>query len=242
MSRIILTDPHGCLETLKALDAKLPSGVPRTIAGDLIDRGPNSAGVIDFVREKGWDCVLGNHEVMMLRELSFTTGDTLDYKVMDYMHGIWEMNGGTKCLDSYKDASGKMDVYKLQEHYNWLKNLPYFLEYPELKNGDGQHLLVTHTTAAGVWGKASPDTEQFKETVTWDRVDFPKKIKNIFNVYGHTPQPDQATIKDHFACIDTGAYFQRKPYGKLTALQFPEMIVYEQENIEKTEIKPRRGY
>jgi len=40
------------------------------------------------------------------------------------------------------------------------------------------------------------------------------------------------TIMQNFACIDTGGCYKRGPYGRLTALQYPEMIVYTQENIE----------
>lgn len=235
MSRIILTDPHGCYKTLMALIAKLPKGVPLTFAGDLIDRGPNSREVIEFVKKGKHDCVVGNHEVMMLDELSFGKDEKGEYhKVTGYHDGIWLMNGGDKCLDSYQDENGAMDLKTLKAHYKWLKKLPYYLEYPELKNKDGMHLLVTHTTAAYVWDEEgiSKDSPHFKGSVTWERVGFPRKIDGIYNVYGHTPQADKATVKEHFACIDTGAYFKRKPYGKLTALQFPEMVVFEQENVE----------
>lgn len=235
MSRIILTDPHGCRKTLDALLAKLPIGIPLTFAGDLVDRGPNSRGVIQLVKDLRADCVVGNHEVMMMNELSFGTDEKGDFhKVRSYHDGIWLMNGGDKCLDSYQDADGKMDLKTLKEHRDWLHTLPYYLEYPELKDKHGQHLLVTHTTAAYVWDEEgiSKDSPQFRDAVTWERVGFPRKIDGIFNVYGHTPQADKATVKDHFANIDTGGYYKRKPYGRLTALQFPEMITYVQENVE----------
>jgi len=247
MSRIILTDPHGCYKTLLALVAQLPPGIPLTFAGDLIDRGPDSKSVIEFVKSGGYDCVVGNHEVMMLNELSFGEDEKGEYyRAKGYHDGIWIMNGGDKCLDSYrieeleelqsgeKIKTRPVELPILKEHYAWLKTLPYYLEYPELKDKKGQHLLVTHTTAAYVWDEEgiSKDSHQFKDAVTWERVGFPQKIPGIYNVYGHTPQADKATIKDHFACIDTGGYYKRKPYGRLTALQFPEMIVYTQENIE----------
>lgn len=234
MSRIILTDPHGCLKTLKALHAQLPAGIPITMAGDMIDRGPDSKGVIDYVKSNGWDCVVGNHEVMMLDELSFGSDENGEYHVVKGYHsGIWLMNGGDKCLDSY-EVDGVMDLAKLKEHCEYLKTLPYYIEYPELKDAKGRHLLVTHTTAAHVWDEPniSRDSNHFRGDVTWQRDPNPPKIDGIYNVYGHTPQRDKATIKDHFACIDTGAYFKRAPYGKLTALQWPEMIVFEQENVE----------
>lgn len=232
MSRIILTDPHGCYNTLMALVAKLPKGIPLTFAGDLIDRGPDSRKVVEFVKDGGYDCVVGNHEIMMLDELTFETDEKgIYYKVQGYHDGIWLMNGGTKCLDSY-EKDDEMCIAKLKEHQDWMRTLPYFIEYPELKDANGNHLLVTHSTAAEVWDKVPHDSRIFKNNVTWERTPFPKKINGIYNIYGHTPQADRATVKEHFACIDTGAYYNRKPYGRLTAIQFPEMIVFEQENIE----------
>lgn len=233
MSRIILTDPHGCYKTLMALVTKLPQGIPLTFAGDLIDRGPNSRDVVEFVKNGGHDCIVGNHEVMLLDELTFGSDEDGEYyNVVNYQTGIWLMNGGDKALDSYQDDTGEVNVAKLKEHYSWLKTLPYYLEYPELKDSQGRHLLVTHTTAAYIWDKAAHDSKEFQDHVTWERTPFPAKIEGIYNVYGHTPQAYGATVKEHFACIDTGGYFKRGPYGKLTALQFPEMIIFEQENIE----------
>lgn len=226
MSRIILSDIHGCYKTMLALVAKLPAGIPLTFAGDLIDRGLNSKDVIEFVKNGGHDCVVGNHEVMMLDELRI---DNDEIEVKSYEEGIWLMNGGEKTLDSYDTENG---IIKLKEHLEWIKTLPYYIEYPELKDVKGQHLLVTHTTAAEVWGKYESDTKIFKNAVIWERIAVPKKIKDVYSIYGHTPQKNKATIKDHFACIDGGVYLNRKPYGSLFALQFPEMIVYEQENVE----------
>jgi serine/threonine protein phosphatase 1 len=232
MSRIILTDIHGCYKTMLALIDKLPPGIPLTFAGDLIDRGPDSKSVVEYVKANKHDCVLGNHEVMMVQELEFDPDGA--YIRPSYMNGIWLMNGGDKCLDSYQNDNGDMDDITLRRHQRLMKTLPYYLEYPELKNDKGQHLLVTHTTAAHVWNdeEVSKDSPRFQDFVTWERDPFPAKIEGIYNVYGHTPQQYKATVKEHFACIDTGGYFKRENYGKLTALQFPEMIVYEQKNIE----------
>lgn len=237
MSRIVITDPHGCYDTLMALIAQLPKDVPITFAGDLIDRGPNSRKVIEFVKNGGYDCVRGNHEEMMINELEFRPDSNgADHYFVDDYNGIWSMNGGDVCLDSYyimKDGKNVIDVAALKEHQAWLKTLPFYLEYKDLKNSNGEHLLVTHSTAAHVWGEVSPDNPMFIHSVTWDRDPYPPKIEGIYNVYGHTPQKHGATVREHFACIDTGAYFKREAYGRLTALQFPEMITYVQNNVEK---------
>lgn len=233
MSRIIISDIHGCYNTLMALIEKLPTGIPVTFAGDLIDRGPDSAKVVDFVKNNGYDCVMGNHELMMIKEsLVGIDKDGKQYYTASYFDGIWLMNGGDKTLDSYMNSNTKMDSEMYKEHLDWLNTLPYYLEYPELKDKDGNHLLVTHSTAAEVWGIYSPESSIFQENVLWERKNFPAKIDGIFNVYGHTPQQYKATVKEHFACIDGGACFKRQPYGRMIALQYPEMILFEQENIE----------
>lgn len=233
MSRIILTDIHGCYKTMLALIAKLPPGIPLTFAGDMIDRGPGSAQVMDFIKNGGHDAVIGNHEVMMLDELRFDSDENGEYyEIPHFMTGIWLMNGGASALNSYKDATGEPSVAKLKEHFAWLETLPYFIEYPELVDAHGQTLLVSHSSAAEVW-KSEPDrnSQRFKMGICWSRPTFPSKIKGKFNVFGHTIN-DRPIIKEWWANIDTGACRKKAPFGRLTALQFPEMITYEQDYID----------
>lgn len=71
MSRhIIIGDVHGCLDELNELIEKVeyrPGGDELVFVGDLVDRGPDSAGVLRRARELGAVCVLGNHEWKHLR-------------------------------------------------------------------------------------------------------------------------------------------------------------------------------
>lgn len=232
MSRIIITDVHGCYKTLMALIAQLPPGIPITFAGDLIDRGPDSRKVIEFVKNGGYDCVKGNHEDMMVRDLGFDDKGTPS---VNYYHSDWTFNGGMKLLRNYENTPE--DDALLKEHHDWLAKLPIYLEYPELKNEAGMYLLVTHSTASEVWHRRHltnlDDRKQFEARIMWDRISFPAKIPNIYNCYGHTPQKHGPTIKEYFACLDTGCYMNRPEYGRLTALQFPEMLVYTQMNVEE---------
>ena len=75
-------DVHGCLDLLKRLEEKimlsardcgLNAGV--IFLGDYIDRGPNSAGVIDYLSGGSFaglpaDFLLGNHEDILLEALA----------------------------------------------------------------------------------------------------------------------------------------------------------------------------
>jgi len=69
---IIIGDVHGCYKTLQALLAKILLNHNEQICfvGDLIDRGPKSKEVVDFVRDRGHLCVKGNHEDMAVKSLN----------------------------------------------------------------------------------------------------------------------------------------------------------------------------
>jgi hypothetical protein len=62
---VAVGDVHGCLEELKELLRTLeyhPEKDRLVLLGDLVDRGPDSPGVVRFVRELGVECVKGNHD------------------------------------------------------------------------------------------------------------------------------------------------------------------------------------
>jgi diadenosine tetraphosphatase ApaH/serine/threonine PP2A family protein phosphatase len=71
---IFVGDVHGCVEELEELVARLELGEGDRFVflGDLVDRGPDSVGVVRRVREllkrhPGSVCVAGNHEEKNLR-------------------------------------------------------------------------------------------------------------------------------------------------------------------------------
>jgi len=67
---VVVGDVHGCLEELDELlrVVQLRPGFDRLVfVGDLLDRGPDSVGVVRRARELGALSVLGNHEDKHLR-------------------------------------------------------------------------------------------------------------------------------------------------------------------------------
>lgn len=67
---LVIGDVHGCLAELKALLREAgfrPYKDRLVLCGDLLDRGPDSIGVLRYVRSIGAECVLGNHEEKHLR-------------------------------------------------------------------------------------------------------------------------------------------------------------------------------
>lgn len=62
---IIVGDVHGCLDELKELIEKCnydPQTTSVVILGDLVNKGPYSAEVIQYVRQSGFYCIRGNHD------------------------------------------------------------------------------------------------------------------------------------------------------------------------------------
>ena len=77
----VIGDVHGCSEELATLlDLLTKEGVNSIFhVGDLVDRGPDSLGVVRLCRERSLRGVMGNHEWALLRKLDLLrAGKRLD--------------------------------------------------------------------------------------------------------------------------------------------------------------------
>jgi len=227
----IIGDVHGCLKTLKALISKIPEDAKIVFVGDLIDRGSKSAEVVKYIRTNGWDCVLGNHEYSMIENGKILLEDP---SLIDT--NVWTSNkykiGGLDTLKSYQSQDNPIERFK--DDIKWMKSLPLYLEYLNYKTNDNRTLVVSHSCIDSVWNLKDSDDEfdkeDFRTKVLYSRNQEPFDNKEIFNVFGHTPTKE-TIVKEHFANIDTGAYYKEK-YGILTALEFPSMILITQKNVD----------
>ncbi len=230
-SRIVIGDIHGCFDTLMELMKQFPKDVPVSFVGDLIDRGPKSKQVVDFVRDGKYDCVTGNHELLMVDEGPFP-----------YYRGIWGSNGGGATIQSYWDFFGDLEENgdkveaAARKDMKWFGTLPLFIEYPDCVNAEGRKLVISHSFIGNVWrwdeARRKNQANHFEEHIVWGR---PTKLKDnpdIYNIHGHTPQPLKPRIKSFYANVDTGAFHRGKGHGFLSAVQYPEMTVYRQRNID----------
>jgi serine/threonine protein phosphatase 1 len=210
--RIIIGDVHGHYDALLTLleTVALKKDDRVYFLGDLIDRGPKSAQVVQFVMDNHYPCLLGNHEAMLLDVVS-GSGTSVE------IYQGWLQSGGYATVESYQNRIPP-------EHIDWMKKLPLYIDL-----GD---LWLVH---AGVDPKLSLE-EQSSDQFCWIRADFHGIEKPYFRdkliITGHTItftlegiEPGQIAAGAGWLDIDTGAYHPRS--GWLTALDADSQTVYQ---------------
>lgn len=229
---LVIGDIHGCLSTLQALIAKAGPVDQIISAGDLIDRGPDSFGVIKYCIDNNIQVCLGNHELMALEAISKYLGPAYPYKRMDLLDSDWFANGGSGVFDS----CSKED---LQFMLDYFKSLPIYIKTDYTHNE--LPVVISHTClnnyAYDILNATQDDLRAHAESFVWSRTQAVNTAK-FFNIYGHTPT-DYLDIKGAVPRIsptginlDTGCVYQNNiDRGKLTAVLLPSMQIIQQERL-----------
>ncbi|NJK40291.1 MAG: serine/threonine protein phosphatase [Acaryochloridaceae cyanobacterium SU_2_1] len=209
--RVVVGDIHGHYQGLMDLMALLNLQPADQIyfLGDLIDRGPDSAKVVEFVKTNHYPALMGNHEEMMVSALMDNQPALLQ---------MWLQAGGRETLTSY--SSNQL----LWDHADWFKTLPTHLDL-------GNYWLVH----AGVHPELPLETQTSQE-FCWIRQEFHQMATPYFGskviIVGHTMtftfpgvNPGQIVQGAGWLGIDTGAYHHQS--GWLTALDIVAQQVYQ---------------
>ena len=211
-------DIHGRLDLLDPLLAKIAEDVraranKRTyivFLGDLIDRGPDSAGVVERLRSYRPDFatpifLAGNHEEVMLRVLQGEPDVLSD----------WLKFGGAECLASYGVDAGALTRMEPDKAVELLRSkVPSahveFLETFADTFRFGDYLFVHAGIRPGI-----PLEEQDQFDLRWIREPFLSGADEHgpIVVHGHTIV-NEVDERANRICIDTGAYHS----GILTAV------------------------
>ncbi len=185
---LAIGDIHGCLDLFdRLLDQVAPGPDDRLILlGDLIDRGPDSFGVIERVLAlrpvlPQLTVLRGNHEQMLLDYL--TGRDTL----------MFLANGGGATLSSYRRAG--FDTIP-DEHRDFFAGLP------SLHREDG-FIFVHAGLRPGI-----PVDQQQEDDLLWIRGPFLHSDWDFGAtvVFGHTPQAGILRRPGRIG-LDTGAVY-----------------------------------
>lgn len=206
-------DVHGRADLLGRMQRRIAADVelnpidgPLLIClGDYVDRGPDSAGVLDLLLEEapaGMEriALMGNHEELMLRFL-----------IDESAAPVWFANGGDATLesydidplDSYERARRQLDRLLPHRHRALLESLV-------LSHSEGDYFFVHAGVKPGVALE-----RQRREDLLWIRGEFlhSEADHGKVVVHGHsiTAEPE---IRSNRIGIDTGAYAS----GRLTCL------------------------
>ena len=217
----LIGDVHGCRDELAQLLAKLgyranesgayahPAGRTAVFLGDLVDRGPDSPGVLEIAMNMTQAgaalCLLGNHEYKLMRQMmgrnvtiSHGLAETLaqlEARPPDFRQKTLEFLQGL-------DAHYVLDQGKLVIAHAGLK-----AEY--------QGRESARSFQFALYGETTGETDEWglPERVDWAR-DYrgPAAV-----VYGHSPVPEARWFNNTIN-VDTGCVFG----GALTALRYPE--------------------
>jgi polynucleotide kinase-phosphatase len=212
----IIGDVHGCRAELEALLRELgwegtrhPEGRTAVFVGDLVDRGPDTPGVLrlvmDMVEAGTAICVAGNHEQKLVR--------AMNGRKVTVSHGLRESLDQLAAEPPEFVERAKAFMDGLLSHYRL----------------DGGRLVVAHAGLKEAYhGRASKRVRSFAlygdTTGETDEYGLPVRLPwareyrgRAMVVYGHTPTLRPEWINNTI-CLDTGCVFG----GHLTALRYPE--------------------
>jgi len=197
---LAIGDIHGCYTALTTLVRFAPYRDAETIVflGDYVDRGPQSADVLDWLvdekRDRDIVTLRGNHEVMML-----------DARARAVDLYSWLHFGGDTTLASYNDGRpGRLEDVP-NDHWEFLEQTESIFV--------AEDVFFVH---AGVAPYVPLDQQQ-DDTLYWQKLDAlaPPHESGKRMICGHTSQHSGIPLDlGHSVCIDTWVYGD----GWLTAL------------------------
>jgi protein phosphatase len=222
----VIGDVHGCraeLETLlvelgysltgdeqgRPTDAVHPDGRKAIFLGDLVDRGPDTPGVLRLVMGMvgGGNalCVPGNHESKLVK--------ALQRRKVQVTHGLAET------LTQLAEETPEFRAQAEQFCYDLVSHL--VLDDGGLVVAHAGLKEVYHGRASGrvrsfaLYGDTTGETDEFGLPIRYPWADDYRGKAMV--LYGHTPTPEPQWINNTM-CLDTGCVFG----GRLTALRYPE--------------------
>ncbi|WP_216209552.1 polynucleotide kinase-phosphatase [Amycolatopsis aidingensis] len=242
----VLGDVHGCRAELEELLGRLgyritrdaagrangashPDGRTAVFVGDLVDRGPDTPGVLRLVQGMvaAGDAlvVCGNHEQKLVRALRG--------RKVTVAHGLAESLDQLAVEDESFRAEVETFCDGLIAHYVL----------------DGGRLVVAHAglperyhgRASGrvrslaLYGDTTGETDEYGLPVRYPWAEDYRGRATV--LYGHTPVPEAEWVNGTM-CLDTGCVFG----GKLTALRYPEreLVSVEAQRVWYEPAKPLR--
>jgi serine/threonine protein phosphatase 1 len=199
-------DIHGCFDDLEAKLKKVKFDKTQDrlfCVGDLIDRGPQSELVINYLSQPWFFSVLGNHEQL------FLLANSKSIKRFDYLT-IHMVNGGVWAYD--------MPRKKIKEFCNQIRKLPLIIHVG--------NSIILHAALPAVNSLTVIENKpnKYLKTILWHRGIYPSVcIPDIHRVYVGHNIVSEPTRHGIIRNIDTGAFLNYwNSEGKLTVVEIEE--------------------
>ena len=223
--KFVIGDIHGCFRTLKELIASLGPTKDDDIylLGDLMDRGPDSMGVVQFLldlKQKGYRIhpLRGNHEQLLL-----DSSESME------SFEVWMRNGGRNTLKSYDcQTVSEMD----QKHLSFIGAFPFYLKV--------DNFWLVH---AGFNGQLE-DPLKDQHSMLWIR-NFEVNsewLQSGVIIHGHTPtrlEVIKRTVnfpESQVICLDGGCVFNYlEGMGHLVGLELTQWKLFSQYCLDQTD-------
>ncbi|MDP1623585.1 MAG: metallophosphoesterase [Bacteroidales bacterium] len=234
--RWVIPDIHGYVKTVTSLvkDLIRPTRYDEIyFLGDYVDRGPDSKGVIDFIRALQQDeynvtALKGNHEDFMV-ELYDAEKQSINpwwHNFGNKKHKAWLDIGGKQTLTSF----GVQHVRDVPADYiEWMRNLTYYVEL--------EHFVLVH---AGLNFRNENPYEDIQSMLWLREYEIkPEKIGGRRIIHGHVPVNMELITQAisnkfyKFIDLDNGPYLTGKDgFGNLVALELGSMEMVIQYNLD----------
>ena len=222
----LVGDVHGCLAELvtlltdlgyvlerddagRAVGASHPDGRMAVFVGDLVDRGPDTPGVLRLVMGMVGAgtalSVAGNHEVKLVRALRGAN--------VKVAHGLAESLTQLGAESDEFRAAALAFMDGLISHYV-LDDGKLVVAHAGLKEAF-QGRASGRVRSFALYGDTTGETDEYGLPVRYPWARDYRGAATV--VYGHTPVPEAEWVNNTI-CLDTGVVFG----GALTALRYPE--------------------
>ncbi len=194
MRRLIIGDVHGCFDELQLLLEKFDFKTSRDsliFVGDIMGKGPNSLGVLEFMEKVAARSVIGNHEEALLKYYKMPQETILPHQ------------------KAYLDSLKSKKNYWVDRISSW----PYFLEFNDLvvvhaglqpnvkKLTDMESRILCRIRS---WDGVGHNLNEADHPAWFDCMSFPKKV-----VFGHWAVRGLQR-GDWYLGLDTGCVYGRQ--------------------------------
>jgi len=232
----VLSDIHGQKRRFDSIMKQIDLKPDDTlyVLGDVIDRNPDGIRILRQIMDMpNAKMLLGNHELMMLEALYYSSGENHVWSQYDSerKRSIWYNNGGSVTHTYLKHIRKTIR----QEIFEFLDKLPVNVEIEV----NGRQFILTHAAPIDLYDTYGGRYSDEREFAVWRRFDSFPVLEDWTVIFGHTPtynynfeNPMVIWDAESWIGIDCGCMYPdggdswSGVHGRLACLRLDDMKVF----------------